>query len=144
MTTRVRWLAFPSLVLVIIALHFVSGCGGNARLEPGGAYAGNGTNSTPDIAFFTVDSAYDLARSAIDLAFKTEYQNRALFWQLSPNIKKTLDGIRPQALDAEVEYLKARATYVSNPTPPGLTTLQQVLAKLQALAVAAQSAIPKQ
>lgn len=138
------------LCLATVALLLLSpGCASsNARLEPGGAYApvtGTGTNAVanPDYSFFVVDSAYNLAYSTIDAAFKFEHDNRQYLWGLSPQIKKTLDSIRPQAAAADSEYLTGRAAYLANPTPAGLSGLQAILAKVQQYASAISAALPK-
>lgn len=118
-----------------------------ARLEPGGAYApvdANGAATVqPDLAFYQADAAFDLAYSTVDAAFKFENDNRVLLWKVSPQIKHTLDQIRPQASSVVLEWAKARQTYLANPVPANLTPLQAILAKIQQLAVTAQSVIPK-
>ena len=120
------------------------GC--KASLQSGGAYAP--TNSAgvatvqPDLQFYQVDAAYDLAYSVIDAAFKFERDNRNYLWQLSPTIKHTLDEIRPQAVMANAQYLTARAKYLSNPVPTGLSELQTILAKVQQLTTTASAALP--
>lgn len=126
--------------LAALALTVFSACH-TTKLEPGGAYAL--TNTVPDMAFFAVDSSYDLAYSTIDAAFKFERDNRLMLWNVSPNIKHTLDAIRPKAVEADAAYLRSRAAYIANPTPTGLTVLQEILSKTQALAVSAQAALPK-
>jgi hypothetical protein len=95
------------------------------------------------MAFYTVDATYDLAYSTLDAAFKFERDNRALLWKASPTIKHTLDAVRPQAVQVNAEYLTARAAYIANPIPAGLSTLQSILAKVQQLSVTATAALPK-
>jgi hypothetical protein len=112
-----------------------------STLAPNGAYVVNGQ---PDMAFFAADGAYQVAYNTVDAVFTFEQKNRAYLWSISPQIKKTLDSIRPQAVKANQEYLIARTTYMSNPTPAGLTGVQQVLAKMQQLVATAISVIPKQ
>lgn len=112
-----------------------------SKLETGGAYAPTG--QAPDKAFFVADAAYDLAYGAMDGAFKFEKQNRALLWQISPQIKHTLDKLRPQALVVAREYTAARRAYLANPTASGLSTLQTVLNRLQQVSAAATAALPK-
>jgi len=130
-----------------IALGFiliVSGCKGT--LAPGGAYNSGSTNAVTiktDMAFFVVDSAYDLAYATIDAAFKFEKDNRALLWGRSKTIKHELDRIRPQAVTINARYLSARAIYLSNPTSNNLTILQTILAEIQRLATSATAALPK-
>lgn len=132
------------LILPLVLLPLLLGC--KATLQPGGSYAPLDTNGVavvqPDLQFYQVDAAYDLAYSAIDAAFKFERDNRNYLWQISPQIKKTLDSIRPQAVTANLEYLTGRAKYMSNAPSVGLTELQSILAKIQQLATAATAALP--
>lgn len=133
---------FRTILFVVLTLFLGVGTGcknTNARLEPGGAY----TVPAPDYAFYAIDASYDLAYSSIDAAFKFEYDNRAYLFGISPQIKHTLDSIRPQAADANKQYLLARAAYISNPTPAGLTGLQAILTKVQQFASAIAAILPK-
>ena len=132
---------FPILLLAISLLG--SGC--KATLEPGGAYHSGSTNAVHtrvDMAFFVTDSAYDLAYSAIDAAFKFEKDNRALLWGRTKLIKRELDKLRPQAVEINRKYLAARAVYIASPTQAGLTDLQAILAEIQKLANAATAVLP--
>lgn len=118
----------------------------HASLAPGGAYSGVSggvTNAAPDFTFYAVDAAYDLAYSAIDAAFKFERDNRIMLWKVSPDIKRVLDRIRPQAVAINVKYLAARNVYIANPTPANLTPLQTFLSQLQQISTAATAALPK-
>lgn len=139
------FLAFLLSVPLIIGL----GCN-KSTLAPGGAYspitvsAEGVTNSAPDMALFVADSAYQLAYTAINAVFTVEYNNRELLFKTSPSVKHTLDGIRPDAVKANADYLAARAAYIAHPTPANLTGVQAVLAKIQQIATAAQAALPKQ
>jgi hypothetical protein len=139
-----KLISITAAVLVCAALlPVLFGCAsGNARLETGGAYAR--TNNAPDYAFYAIEVSYDLALSSFKTASRLEIDNRQLFWNLSPDIKHTLDVIRPQALAADRAYSKARAVYISNPTPAGLSGLQTLLGQFQQLAAAAVSSIPKE
>jgi hypothetical protein len=137
--------------LGLAAVVVLPGC--QATLESGGAYAPIITNSVtgavtlaqePELAFYNVDAAYNLAYSTVDAAFNFERNNRALLWQISPGIKHSLDVIRPQAVSANLRYLAARSAYLANPVPAGLTQLQTVLAEVASLASAAQAAIAVQ
>jgi len=137
----------------VLAVAFIIACSGcKATLQGGGAYAPVSTNELtgeivivhiPDLAFYNTDAAYDLAYSSIDAAFKFERDNRLLLWRLSPQIKRTLDQIRPQAVLVNAEYLRVRQVYLSNPVPGGLTQLQAVLAKINQIAATAVAALPK-
>jgi hypothetical protein len=121
----------------LLLIAFPLGC---AHLEPGGAYAPIGQQ--PDKAFYLADGSFDIAYSSVDAVFKFESDNRAYLWAVSPNIKHTLDKIRPLALDAATRYAKARAAYIAQPTPTGLTTLQLILTEIQKITSAAKAAIP--
>lgn len=127
-------------ICLALAVVFAPGCG--KTLEPGGAYAPAGQQ--PDKAFYVSDAAYQVGYKLIDAAFNFERDNRAYLWNVSPNIKHTLDQIRPQAVAANAEYLNARAVYMKYPVPANLSTLQTALAKIQQLATTAQSLLPKQ
>jgi hypothetical protein len=138
--------ANKALVAFGLACLLCTACN-TARLEPGGAYAPATTNSAgqviytqqPDLAFYTTDAAYDLAYSAIDAAFKFERDNRAMLWQISPQIKHSLDSIRPQAVEANARYLAARAAYMAHPVPANLGALQRILSEVQSLTAAARA-----
>lgn len=135
-------------ILSLTLLVSVFLCGGcKATLAPGGAYAPTTTNGVPtlapDMAFFIADAAYQIAYNTIDAAFTFERNNRTYLWSVSPKIKQTLDGIRPQAVTANNDYLRARAAYVLYPVPANLTTIQAVLAHIQQLMATATSVLPK-
>lgn len=140
---RIRQLT--ATVLSLLCLVALVAC--KATLAPGGAYAPTDTNGVaifqPDMAFYTIDAAYDLAYSGVDAALKFERDNRLTLWKVSPQIKHTLDEIRPQAWSANVQYLKVRTGYIANPVPSGLNDLQSILAKMQQITSAAQAALPK-
>lgn len=134
---------FRTLLLAcVLCAGLLTACK-TGQLEPGGAYAP--TNSVgqaviaPDPAFFRVDAAFDIAFSTTDAIFKFEQDNRLLLWQLSPEIKKGLDSIRPDAAQAVRMYGIARKAYKANPTPAGLTEMETWLAKAQQLSVTAQA-----
>lgn len=128
-----------SSVLAVIALSSVLWMGCKSTLEPGGAYAP--TNAAPDKAFYVADGAFMVAAGTLDTVFRFERDNRAALWKLSPNIKHTLDKIRPEAATAVVAYKAAREQYEKQPTPVGLDLLNTVLSKLSALSSAAAAAV---
>lgn len=130
------------LILAIIPSLLVSGCANRqARLETGGAYAIEGVEA--DLTFYQIDAAYRVAEGTIDAAFKFESDNREMLWAISPEIKKTLDSIRPEAVAAKQRYLNSRATYKAMPVPANLPTLQAALIKMQQLEATASIALPK-
>lgn len=137
------------LALAMVGALAVTGC--KATLEPGGAYAPAVTNSNgvvtatqaPDMAFYQVDAAFRVAYSTVDAVFKFEEDNRLALFKLSPDIKHTLDSIRPGAVKARDDYITARAAYMANPVPAGLSNLQTILLRMQQLTSAAQVVIPK-
>lgn len=129
-----------------------TGCA--SKLQSGGAYAPTKTviengqtnivaTAAPDKAFFVADAAFDLAYSAVDAAFNFERNNRLLLWRISPEIKHTLDKIRPQAFNAAQTYALARDGYMANPTPAGLDGVRNALGKMQQISAAAQAVLPK-
>lgn len=142
---------------LLLNLCSASSCHG--KLENGGAYA-PGTNAltidattgitstnfvataAPDLAFFQVESAFDFAYSTIDAVFTIEHDNRLLLWKISPDIKHTLDKLRPEAVTIRNDYIKARIAYQANPVPANLSQLQTILARIQSTAAAVQAAIP--
>jgi hypothetical protein len=137
-------------LLLATALVFTfTGC--QSKLQPGGAYAPTVTNSdgtvtatfAPDKAFFTIDAGFDFAYAGIQSLFAYERDNRAFLKSISPDIKKTLDSIRPDVVRAVVDYGKARNAYKANPTPAGLSTLRTIEGRVGQLASAAQAVIPK-
>jgi hypothetical protein len=129
---------------------FFAGC--KATLEQGGAYAPTvvTTNSAgvvttnyfqADLGFYTTEAAFLLAAQTLDTAFRFERDNQATLWKLSPEIKRTLDKIRPSATEAVFAYKAARKIYKASPTTTGLTLLQTILARVQTSAAAASAAL---
>lgn len=127
----------PALLAVLALGLILTAC--KSTLEPGGAYAP--TNAVPDKAFYITDGAFMIAAGTLDTAFKFEQQNRLTLWKLSPQIKHTLDKIRPDAAQAVLAYKATREAYKANPTPTGLDILNTVLAKLNQLSTAASAAV---
>lgn len=143
---KIKWWFSLALLLPILV-----GC--QSTLAPGGAYAptvsvtntaGAVTTTTvlaPDIGFYIADSAFVSAESILDIAFRFEKDNREALWKLSPEIKHTLDSIRPGAQQACISYKSARDAYKKNPTPAGLDLLNTILSKVQSLSSAASAAV---
>lgn len=139
--------------IALLSLSIGLWCGCKATLAPGGAYAPTvfttnattgviTTNQMPsDMAFYITESTFILAASTIDTAFRFERDNRAALWKLSPDIKHTLDKIRPDATQAVNAYAAARKVYMANPTPAGLDMLNTIMAKAQQIASAAAAAV---
>lgn len=138
------WTAAVIATLALSGALLFTGCS-STRLESGGAYAPTDTNGAAtvaaDLEFYQVDLAYKVAWQSIDTAFVFEKQNRVALWKLSPYIKRALDSIRPQAVEADRLYHVARAAYEANPTPDGLNMLQSVLDKAQQLAATATAVL---
>lgn len=140
------------LLILAGAVLAIAGC--ITRLEPGGAYAPLAiTNATtgvitpapvPDMAFYTIDATYALTWAAMDGAFAFEKANRLALWRLSPNIKHSLDQIRPQAWAINVQYHKARDAYKAVPVPANLAALEQSLARTRQLLAAITAVLPQQ
>ena len=148
-----------TLLLAASALLFtLPGCK-SGKLEQGGAYAPAVTTVTtgsdgqtvtntvamiaPDPGLFFADSAFDLTYTVIDNVFTFERDNRLLLWRLSPDIKHTLDKLRPEAVKVRDQFVTARRAYLAAPTPAGLTVLESALAKAQQLSMAAQAVLPQ-
>lgn len=138
-----------ALLLVGVPSLFI-GCKGS--LAPGGAYAPMTTNAVtgavqptqaPDLAFFQVDFGFSVAYDTAELAFSAERNNRALLWKVSPDIKRTLDKLRPDFVMYVKDYGLARAAYQANPIPPNLDEMSTILAKFKALTAAAAAVIPQ-
>jgi hypothetical protein len=149
MNYKLRRFAAPMLALALLASAPLSGC--KSTLEPGGAYAPTTTDAqgvvtasqAPDKAFYIVDSTFALAYDTIQSVFKYERDNRVALFQISPDIKHSLDSIRPAVTDGVRKYTEARAVYKANPTPAGLDALHAALAKIQQLTTTATAVLPK-
>jgi len=147
----IRYRAAKGAVLLLLAgAVTLSGCAGNSRLQQGGAYAPVtlvGTNivtaQTPDYGFFVVDASFQLAYRTLDATLQFERDNRIALWNLDPKIKTSLDAIRPKAWSLVQQYAAARAVYISNPIPAGLSSLENILAQVQRLNATVVAAIPK-
>lgn len=141
----------PSLRLSVSALLLcgallLAGCNGAARLQPGGAYApvtitATTTNAAPDYELFLADSTFRLAHAALDAAFTTERDNRALLSQVAPGVKPALDKIRDPAWAAVQRYALARAAYLAAPSPDALANLTALTGELQRLSAAATASL---
>ncbi|MDE2100124.1 MAG: hypothetical protein KGL39_22910 [Patescibacteria group bacterium] len=148
---------FSGLLVTVAAalVLFGLGTGCQTHLAPGGAYApgyftvqtnadgSTGTKFTAtaqaDIAFYYADASYNTAFAIVDGAFKWEQQNRAALWKLNPNIKHTLDKLRPTAWDIHVRWAKARQAYLQNPIAANLTSYELIVAEIQKVAATAQA-----
>ncbi len=139
-TTKQKACLFTLMLAFLIVGCGPIGCS-KTTLEPGGAYSLEGQK--PDKAFYAADAAFELAYSAVNTVFAFEKNNRQMLWDLSPEIKHTLDKVRPTAKEVVIAYAKARREYVKNPTPAGLSALETVLGRMQQIASAAQTALPK-
>lgn len=135
--------------LIAMPATLQTGCG-HATLEQGGAYAplpvtnidGTVTQQGSAYELFVIDQSFQLAHTAVATVFQFERDNRALLWQVSPEIKHSLDRIRPQVVDAETRFAVGRKAYIAAPVPQNLTTLQGILTELQRLSLTAQAVVP--
>lgn len=105
-------------------------------LEPGGLY--NPTNAIGQVlynntGFALADTTYRLTYETALAVFAYERNNRKVIWDLSPQVKKSLDRIRPTVVDIDHRWAMARKAYRANPTPAGLSTLQSILDEIQKL-----------
>lgn len=126
---------------LIISFAFIASFAGCAKMAPSGAYATTGTQA--DATFYSVDSGFNLAYAALDGAFTFERNNRDALFKLNPDIKHSLDKIRPGALNVAKKYALARRAYLSMPTPAGLTELQTILGEVRQISAAAVAVMPK-
>ncbi len=139
---------FTVLCLSVLALAFsagpvlLSGCR-TPQLESGGAYAPTNSvgqaSAAPDPEFYAVDATFSLDYGLVQAVFQFERDNRPYLWGLDPNIKRTLDGLRPQVVEAVQNYFVGRDAYKANPTPAGLSTLQTVAGRMKQVAASAQA-----
>jgi len=130
---------FGVLLLAFLMVGPV-GCS-RTTLEPGSPYSVEG--QAADVGFYATDAAFELAVSAFTTVTDFEKNNRQALWNISPEIKHGLDKARPEAKAVTLAYARARRAYVTYPTPAGLSTLDTVLGRMQQLAAAAQTALPK-
>jgi hypothetical protein len=138
------------LICLTLIIGLLTGCqlAGN-RLEAGGAYAPVTTNelgqvvplTAPETELFVADTAFKLAYDSLNLAFTTERDNRELFWGMSPDIKHTLDALRPKAVAIVKQYALVRTICLANPNPANLSQVQYVLAEVRRLASTASAAL---
>jgi len=134
-----------ALVAALAAAGFMfTGCQSPA-LQSGGAYAPaqvvtnlSGTvttnaTSAPDLGLYFADQAYKLAYDTVDGVLKFEYDNRADLATKFPQLKPALDKIRPTVKDIDYRWAVARSIYKQNPTPDGLSQIQNILAEISRL-----------
>lgn len=127
---------FAFIALLALMTGLMVGCKGS--LESGGAYTESITNSTSgtisqkqDKFLYTSDATFDLVYKSMKAAFAIERNNRAYFWQISPEIKHSLDKIRPQTQQAINAYATAREVYLSRPSPTTQDAVQKALDQAQ-------------
>jgi len=117
------------------------------QLEPGGAYAPIATNSAgivttnTDLQLYLADREFIAAYDVVDSILTLERDNRALWWKISPEIKHTLDKVRPQAWDARNRYKALRQAYLSAPSPQGLAQLGAITDELSRMGSTIQAAL---
>lgn len=125
-------------LFTLLACFALVGCATN--LEKGGAY--NQVAQAPDQAFYAIDATFDLTVGTFTYLSDLERNNRLMFWNLSHDIKLTLDRLRPQAKVIALQYAIGRKAYLKFPTAEGITTLQTTLGRMQQLSTAAQAVVP--
>lgn len=134
-------LLFAFVSSLIALVWFAVGCK-SPHLETGGLYAP--TNAAGqvvynDLGLALADGSYKLAYETVSAIFKFERDNRAAIWALSPQVKKTLDKARTEAVDIDRRWAEARKLYKAKPTPAGLSAIQGVLLEIQRLIPVAQA-----
>ena len=127
------------LVIGLIGL----GCN-TAKLQEGGVYAP--TNAVGqviynDLGLALADATYKLTYTAILDIFKFERDNRKIIWDLSPEVKKSLDIARPQVVAINRRWAASRKVYRQNPTPSGLNDLQLIMAEINRILPVVQANI---
>ena len=144
---RIAPMIGAAFAMVALSLAPLTGCKGH--LETGGVYAPGVTNGTNTVAtaapmmdLYILDSAFNVAYDAADLALNVERENRDLIKAQWPQVKSALDGVRPQIVDAIKDYGRFRKAYLANPTPANLDALSNALSKLKQIGSAAAAAIP--
>lgn len=145
---------FKSLLLVAVACLSLTACN-KPNLETGGAYAPSVTNRTtnstgeiveelvpstaPETILFSTDAAYRFAYESAISVFEFEKENRAVIAALAPKVTPALDKARDVVWDIDQRWAKARQSYKKNPTPAGLTAIQNILSEMQRILPAIQS-----
>lgn len=127
---------------------WLGGCAHQLNLEAGGVYAPVNTNLDGtitiqrDTPLALADSSFMFYYDTINRVFHFERDNRAQLWKVSPEIKHSLDAIRPGCLAAKDGYLQARETYIaSGGATNEWNTLQGALQNLKTYSVVVQEAI---
>lgn len=136
---KVKWM----MAIALVAMIGLVGC--KTKLEPGGAYAP--TNELgqvqENLPFEITDLAWKMTYDVADSVFSFERRNRVTLWNISPDIKHTLDKLRPKFWSIVQAWARARKAYEEYPSPAGLDTANNVVTELQRLLPAIQAAIPE-
>lgn len=131
----------PLLFLLVLPVAMLGAGCHTPKLEPGGVYAP--TNSTGvvynDLGLALADASYKFAYESVTALLRFERDNRAAIWEVTPEVKRALDRVRPEVVAIDRRWALARAAYRANPTPAGLGTLQTILSEIQRVAGAAQA-----
>jgi hypothetical protein len=138
----------PFVLFVSLVAFVLCGCK-TGKLEQGGAYAPVTTNAAgqvlavtaPEQALYVADAAFKLAYDTVFGVMKFERDNRVTIQAISPKIKTELDKIRPQVVDVDQRWARARQAYKLNPTPANLTVIQLIIAEIQRLVPVVQTQI---
>ena len=140
-------LTFAALAVLAIPLLTVTGCKNGPNLESGGAYNQFSTNADgtvtakKDTPLYVADQSFEVAYNTLNAAFTIEQNNADFFWKISPQIKKSLDKVRPGAWEAVKSYVAARDAYIKNPVPANLDGLNAVIARMQQFVYVANAAL---
>jgi hypothetical protein len=142
-----RHLLITGLFVIMLCIAgMAAGCK-NTQLESGGAYAPAVTNAAgqvtpatqPEQALYVSDAAYKLAFDTVIGVMNFERDNREDLKKISPQIKTSLDKIRPTVAEINHRWALARKAYKANPTPAGLSTVQGVVAEIVRLVPVVQA-----
>jgi hypothetical protein len=135
-----------SVLLLLVTLGILSGCKGT--LESGGQYTESITNTMTgsisvkeDKFLYASDASFALIYKSLRAGFAIERNNRAYFWQISPDIKHALDTLRPKVQASINAYAAAREVYLLNPTPANQDAVSNALNKAQVILSAVNSVV---
>lgn len=139
---------FP-LPIICSIFFFLVGCK-TPNLEQGGAYnpapvtnviTGSVSDAPADVLLFSADASWKLAYTTLDTAFKIEADNNALLLQKAPDVVKTTNKIRAQAVIVAEQWASARKAYLAAPSPQGKSRIDDILAQIQQLSSTATQVV---
>lgn len=120
---------FSILFAALLALCVFPGCQSKSPtvLDPAGSYHG-------DNVLFQTDQAISASFEVLHVFVSWEYNNRALL-SSQPEVKHAADQIRQNVKLWRDSALALRDAYAANPTHENKTSLDQIMAIIQAAAL---------